>query len=180
MKMKSLLKAVSITLLSGLLAAPAFAATQGTVGTTSTGRSDISVTVPKLVNITSVADFNFGSYSGVGDMNLNDDLCIGTNANPRNYRVTVTAQGETAYVVKSGANSLAFHAYFNDVTGTGGEVELTHGTTLSGQTGGSTLGQCIAGTNLNANLHTQFLETDLLAVPDGAYAGTLVILVEPN
>ena len=56
-----------------------FAATDGTLGTTSTGTSDITVTIPELILISGMADITFGTYAGTGDLDVNEDICIYTN-----------------------------------------------------------------------------------------------------
>jgi hypothetical protein len=157
----------------------AYAATDGTLGSTSTGTASVSVTVPNLIRITGMADFPFGAYGGSGDLNNDQNVCVYTNKASGTYRVTGTGSGGGgAFTLAKGGDTLDYAVYFNDVTGTTGEQPLTAGSALAGQSGANTSSQTCGGGS-SANYHVEILETDLLAVPAGAYSGTLSILVEP-
>lgn len=167
------------TLLLTAIPTVAFAASDGTLGATSTGTSTITVTVPNLIRITGMADFSFGTYSGSGDMDQNDNVCVYTNKASGTYRVTASGSGAGgAFSVASGADTLAYGVFFNDVSGTTGEQALTSGSALTGQSGANTTSQTCGGSD-NANIHVRFLETNLTAAPAGSYTGTLTIVVEP-
>jgi len=157
----------------------AYGASDGSLGATSTGTSVISVTVPNLIKISGMADIAFGTYSGTGDLNGNEDVCVYTNKASGTYRVTGSGTGGGgAFTLQSGGNNLAYNVYFNDVAGTTGEAALTAGSALNSQSGASTSSQTCGGSN-NANFHVEILSTNLLAVPSGAYSGTLTLVVEP-
>ena len=155
------------------------AASDGTLGTSSSGSASISVTIPNLILISGMADIGFGTYSGVGDLNQNEDICIYTNKAAGTYRVTGSGSGGGgAFTLSDGTNTLAYNVFYNDVTGTTGEQQLTSGTPLGSQNGANTTSQNCGGSN-DANYHVQILGTNLLAAPSGAYSGTLTLLVEP-
>lgn len=158
----------------------AYAASDGTLGATSTGTSLISVTVPNLIKVTGFADLALGAWSGSGAMDGNDNICVYTNKASGTYRVTATGSGASnAFTITDGSNLIAYTAAFNDVSGTSGEQPLTSGTALTGQTGANTASQTCGGSN-NSNFHVTIAEAALLAAPAGAYSGTLTILVEPT
>lgn len=171
--------AVSLFALSLIAPISAMAASDGTLGTTSTGTSTISVTVPALIKITGVADLALGTWAGSGAMTGNDDVCIYTNKAAGNYRVTATGSGGGgAFTITDGSNTIAYTAAWNDVSGTTGQAALTSGTALNGQTGANTSSQTCGGSQ-NANFYISIAEAALLAAPSGAYSGTLTMVVEP-
>ena len=159
------------------LSSQAFAATDGSVGATSTGTSTITVTIPKLIRVRSMADYAFGTYTGAGDIQSNDDLNISVNYATAGYKVKGTGNGtSSAFTVTDGTQTIAYHAYFNDQTGVSGEIELTTNTDLTGQSGAATT---ISSTTTNANLHIKFLEADLQAVNAATYTGVITLLFTP-
>ena len=162
-----------------LLPANAMAASDGTIGTTSTGTAVISVTIPKLIRARSFSDFNMSaSYPGTGDLNANDDLNISTNYATAGYRLTGTGTGaSSAFTVTDGTQTIAYNAYFNDVSGTTGRVALATGTPLTAQTGAATT---LASATLNANLSIEMLQANLQAVNAGAYTGTITLVFTPE
>lgn len=170
------LKVLGLACVSALLSTSmAFAATDGTVGATSTGTSVISVTIPKLIRARSFSDFTTASYSGTGDINQNDDLNISKNYTGT-YKVKATATGG-AFALDSGSQTIAYVPYFNDATGVTGRVALTYNTDLTGQTGSATT---LGAATLNANLSIEVLEANLQAVDAGTYTNTISLLFTPE
>lgn len=156
-------------------------AADGTLGTTSTGTSTVSVTVPNLVLITDVGNLALGTWSGSGDEEGDDDVCIYTNKAAATYFVTASGSGAaSAFTLASGGNTLAYEVYFNDQSGTTGETQLTTTVKSGAQTGADTTDQDCNGGGLNANFHVVIPEANLLAAPSGAYSGTLTLLIEPT
>ena len=161
-----------------LSATAAYAATQGTLGATSTGTADISVTIAEQFRISSIQDYAFGTYSGTGNLTANDDVCVYNNGTG-DYRITASGSGAaSAFTVASGANTIAYQVFYNDVTGTTGAVQLTAATQSGVQTGANTtINDCSAG-GLSGNVEVRMLQAALQAAPAGAYTGTLTLLVE--
>lgn len=155
----------------------AFAATDGTVGTTSTGTSTVSLTIPKLVKIASMADFAFGTYAGTGALDSNDDVNIASNYTGT-YRVTLTGSGAaSAFTITNGTQTIAYAPSFNKATGTAGGVLATSGTAITAQTG---IVKPLATATLNANIRVQMTQANIQAVDAGTYSGTLTIVVTPE
>ncbi|MCZ6871353.1 MAG: hypothetical protein O7G84_17795, partial [Gammaproteobacteria bacterium] len=80
------MKAFTINLVKvGLLGAFCFvglaqaATVDGTVGATSTGTTDVSVTIPDRVRVSRLDGIALGTYGGSGDMSGVDDLCVFRN-----------------------------------------------------------------------------------------------------
>lgn len=81
-----------------LAATPAFAATDGTLGSTSTGTLNVTATVPEPQNptgarISGLQDFTFGDYTG-SRMQLVKDLCVYHSSTTA--RLTVSQVGRPA------------------------------------------------------------------------------------
>ncbi len=157
-----------------------FAATDGSLGLTSTGTADLEVEIDELMLISGMADLNFGTWTGSGDLNQNENICVYTNQASGNYTVTATGDGAgSAFTLTDGSNTLPYNVYFNDVSGMAGEVALTATTANTAQGGAHTTSQTCGGGN-NANYHVEIEDTALAAVPSGTYSGTLTIVVEPR
>src|SRR5690554_3097796 len=111
----------------------AFAASDGTLGTTSTGTSDITIEVPELVMLTGVADLTLNPYAG-GDVDLSDDVCVYTNDPDGQYLVTLTGDGGAGsdeFSITDGSAEMVYTAYWNDESGTDvNETEATSGSEL--------------------------------------------------
>lgn len=177
--MKRMIRTLSVIGFVVFSAGHLYAATDGLLGTSSTGTATVSVTVPALIKISGMDNMAFGTWPGSGDLNDNQNVCVYTNKAAGTYRITGTGDGSgNAFTMASGGNTLAYSVYYNDATGTTGEQLLTAGTPLTGQSGAHTTSQtCSGGTN--GNYHVEVLETDLLAVPSGDYSGLLTLVVEP-
>jgi hypothetical protein len=194
--MNRLMKLMCLAILSTTAATPAFAASDGDIGSTSTGSSTISVTVPELAKISKVDNLVGGTYTppsgssptlGLG-FDMNDDVCIYSNASTDSYRVTLTGNYDssgsagTDFYVKgsSSGDTIAYAVYWNDVTGTSGETSATAGTAITGQTGYANTWNCGGGSSTNANFHVTMTDADMLAKHADAYSGTLTIVIAPN
>lgn len=158
----------------------AMAASDGSLGADSTGTSTVTVTVPTLVKITGLANITFGTWSGSGDLNDDEDVCVYTNLAAGTYYITASGSGAAdAFTLASGGDTLAYRVYFNDEDGTTGEAELTATTKSAQQTGAHVTSQtCVGGDT--GNYHVQIEASELSTVPAGSYSGTLSLLVEPN
>ena len=177
MKMMKSLLALGIVTLG---ASAAYAATQGTLGATSTGTADITVTISEQYRISSLQDYTFGTYAGTGDLTSNDDVCVYHNGDGL-YTVTATGSGAAnAFTVTNGSNTIAYGVAFNDQTGVVGQTALTTGNASATQSGANvTSSDCSSG-GLSANLEVELLEAALQAAPAGAYTGTVTVVVQTN
>lgn len=170
MKKTNLIKTLAA---AGILmtSAGAMAATQGTAGATSTGTAVVSVTIADIVQISDMNDFAFGTYSGTGNLNGTDNVCIYRNGTG-NYTVTATGSGAAnAFTMTDGTNTIAYSVSLDG-------ANLTTGTATN-QTGAHATSANCGGTP-NKALAVNVLAADLQAAPAGAYTGTLTLLVAPN
>lgn len=169
---------LGIACMSLLVVTPALAANQGTVGATSQGSAVVNLSIADLIRISDMNDFALGSYSGTGDLDANDNVCVWRNKTGGSYKVTATAT-EGAFKIKAGAEELAYSVFFNDQTGTSGEIAVAYNTVTATQTGANTQSASCATGGLSSNIHIRILESALQAAQPGAYTGTLIVTVEP-
>lgn len=172
------LVAAGLLFASVLGAGSALAATQGAVGSTSTGSVTITATVPNLVRITNLDDIALGSWSGTGDLAGGDNVCVWSTT--RRYRITATGSGAGGAFTLSdgGTNTVAYSVQWADSSGATSGSAMTSGTALTGQNSTTTSTTCGGGTN--ATLLVRILEAALQSAPAAAYTGTLTLVVAPE
>lgn len=187
--MKTFIKAASIFALVGVVALSPYnaeaATADGSVGTSSTGTVDVTVTVAENFRITGLAAFAFGTRNiGDGDADSNDDVCIFHNGDG-SYKVNITddSTGGTGagFNVENAGDSavISYNVFFNDVTGTVGEAAITDGTNSAAQSGANTASQTCGGGN-SANIHVVIPGANLDAAAAGAYDSELTIVVDAD
>ncbi len=180
--MKNSIKVLLLAATGSLFSTGALAASDGTLGTTSTGTTDISLIVPALVSITNLVDINLGTYAGTGTETGNTDACIFRNG-AGNYTVTATTN-KGDFRISSGSGGTAsedidFDAYWNDVSGTTGRAALTYNTALTTQTGANTAALNCGGSD-NANFSVEIAEADMQTKVPNTYTATVTIVIAPE
>lgn len=169
---------VLATVIAGLISTATFAATDGTLGSTSTGQVDLDLEILDSVEITALNDIDFGQYGGgdTGDINAGDAYCVFVNGGD-DYNITPTSsngkfalQGtlgdEIDYTVKlAGA-----------ATGASSASAVSYGD-ASGTFSGSNARDC--GSTDNSSVDISITESDLLSVSTDTYSDTLILLVSP-
>jgi hypothetical protein len=174
----ALLLLITVVLGAGSL----MAATDGTLGTTSTGTSVVTLTIPQFYRISGVADLSLGSYSGTGTMTGNDDLCVYSNG-VTTYKIRMTddtTMTSNTFSIENAAHTkeIPMAVRWNSTTGTGGNSAVTYNTQLSGTGANTTSSDCSSGGN-TANIQVSFAQADLQAASAAAYSATLTLIVEP-
>jgi hypothetical protein len=182
-------------LLLGLLtvyAGEASAQTQGTVGETSTGVSNMTLTLPNLVKITDVANLNFNNagsgtkYSGQGDVEADDAVCIYSNmeklgGTANRYTVTMTGNGsgstfkltctsgECLTTTSGGPDLISYQPFWNDEAAPATVTVGSKGgasAQLANQTGWNNRHDCTlddsGASGNNANFRVLIEENDML------------------
>lgn len=130
-----------------------------------------------LVQISNMNDFSFGTWSGSGQLQSTDNICIhDTQVNPR-YGITASGSGAgSAFTIQSGANTIAYTAEW--------QGSVTAITTLipavksQFQDANRVSATCGGGTN--ASLRITISQANLEAANAGTYTGTLTILLTRN
>ena len=165
--------ALFVCALAGLFAwVPASAVTQGSVGTTSTGTVDISVTVRAAVRISGLQDISLNTTqnsTAVGQT----PLCI-TSTQQTGYRLEAVGSGtQGEFNLAAGGVNLPYRVYFSDQSNRQSLLANT-ATTLN------TADQTLACKNAN-NAHIQVeVAPSSQQTPPGTYTGTLTLVVVPN
>lgn len=163
-----------------LSAAPVLAATQGTIGATSTGSLTIDAFIANLAQISSLDDIDLGNYDGTSAMSGNDQVCVFSNTG--GYEVTATGDGAgNAFELSNGTDALDYGVEWADSAGAGSGTAMTSGAALqfAAPSGPITTPDCNGGTSLNARVFVDVLATDLAVAPAGTYTGVLTLTVAP-
>lgn len=168
--MRNKILAVAIAAAGLTVSASSIAATDGTVGATSTGTAVINLTIPSLIQITDLADVALGTYNGDGiDRAGSSPACVRRNS-AGNYSVTATSVNGSFELTSVPVTTIPYDL-------TWGGTALAYGVALGGQVADSaTLGVCIpvAG-KLSVNVPAAGMD----AAQPGAYADTVTVMVAP-
>jgi len=155
---------------------PAWAATQGTLGATSTGTSDVSVTIPEQFRISNLQDVTFGTWNG-GDLTNNQNTCIYHNGDG-SYSITATSN-TGSFALQNGAHTLPFEVYFNNTPTSSGGASLGYNNATATSGGNTASADCSAG-GLSANIRVRIAESNLQAASPGAYNATLSFIIQAD
>ena len=171
---------LSASILAGGLVGSAYAATQGTIGATSTGAVSISVVLGTLARVTSLDDISFGTWSGTGDLSVADDICVWVSGG--GYEVTAEGNGTgNAFELTNGSDTINYTVKWDDVAGSTSGSTMTSGSTLGSQTSSATSTDCDGGSGtMTATVQVDIAEAELGAAGSGAYNGVLTLLIAPE
>lgn len=169
-------KAVRNIALGGAIATFAsgsFAATDGTLGFSSTGDLDITLSVADEVRISGMTDIAL-TFNGA-DTTDTSDACIYRNTGI-GYQITGTGDGAlNAYELTDGTNTVPFSVTMDD----GNTVATLPAGTPVGRTNADTLEDDCLTAGPNAVLSVTVTAADALGLPASTYSGTLTLLVAP-
>lgn len=175
---------ISYTLLFALLLfnQPVFSANQGQLGASSDASMGITLTLGLLARVTGLSDFAFGSWTG-GNLSANDNLCIGVYGTTQ-YRVSATGDGDgsdiNAFALSNGTDFLPYRFFFNDQTGTAGQLEISSNSVLLGQSATGSFLNLFGCFSENANIDLLIENNALAEAGSGAYSGTLTLTMIPE
>lgn len=170
-------KALAVAALAAFAASNAFAATQGTLGATSQGTLDITLTINALVQISALDDIPLGAYTGGGDMTGDDDLCVYSNNG--GYDITATGNGAAgAFELIGGSANIPYTVAWATTAGAGTGTSLIAGVTLANQGGTFTTPNCNGADN--AQVIVTVDDVALASAPADNYTGVLTLLVAPQ
>ena len=110
-----------------------YAETQGSIGSTSSGNSVVSLNIPELVGISGLSDISLSTSNMSTPATGNTTACIYTNSqNSGQYNITATSASDTSstgtFYASNGSTKLEYTAKWNDGTT---DTTLTSGTTLT-------------------------------------------------
>ncbi len=176
----------ALLVLSTCMAHPAMAATQGTLGSTSTGTSVISITKSVQAQISDISDMTLSNWSvGDGAVTLFSNVCIYSSTG--SYKVTATGSGGgNAFTIASGGNTIPYSVTWN--SGGAGNLAST-GTALTTGVQSATFNNATlahatcngGGANDTARVIVGITNNDMNSADSSAtaYTGTLTMLVTP-
>ena len=166
--------ALSVSAVGGV----AFAASQGTLGSTSTGSSSLSATVTSLVLIDGVNDILLSAATANDDLEGNDpSICVYSNATDNLYEITASStNGSGSFLLSDiSSNTMAYTVKWTDADGT--EVSLTEGAQTSSNLDGSATTDC---TGAFSRVDVSVPAATWTTSPAGGYSDTLTLVVAPN
>lgn len=169
-------------LLAGFAAVPAAAATQGTLGATSTGSVTISASVPTRARITGLNDVAFTNQDPGTAASSPQNVCIWSNTATKAYTITATGSGSgSAFTLAAGANTVPYSVEWAPTSGQTSGSALTAGTASGSLTSAATHQTCTSGPSASASLIVRMSTADLSTMNAGSnYTGTLTLLVTPQ
>jgi hypothetical protein len=186
MKLTKLKSSLLLTAFSAVAAYQVSAATDGVLSASSSGSLDITFSVDVAGIIVDLEDFNFGNWSGSGELRDNDDLCIGTTGTAE-YIIRADGQGAgNNFVLSNGSNELAYRVFWNDTIGTAGNFELAAGVQSTNMTNPPNTFSTTDGINYtctgdrDANVEVVIDEAALQGAEAGAYSGVLTLTMVPQ
>ena len=171
------------TLLCAGLGSAANAATQGSLGATSTGSVSISASVPNRTQITGLSDISFANADPTTAASNAQNICVWSNTSTKGYNVTATGSGAAgAFTLASGALPVVpYSVQWSQSSGQASGTSLTKAVALTGQVSTATRPTCSSAPATTASLITTIAATDLQNMVSAAsYTGTLTLVVAPE
>jgi len=166
------------------VAAPgaALAATQGSLGTTSTGTVSISASVPARVRISGLADVAFTNQDPATAASLAQNVCVWSNTATRGYSITATGDGAAnAFTLAGASTTVPYTVQWNASSGQSSGASLTAGTALGGLVSTATQQSCASGPASSASLIVGISTSNLETMQASTnYTGVLTLLVAPQ
>lgn len=169
---------LSASILASGVVGSAYAATQGTIGATSTGAVSISVVLGTLARITDLDDITFGTWSGTGDLSVADDVCVWVSGG--GYAITAEGSGTgNAFELTNGSETINYSVKWDDIAGSTTGTSMTSGSQLGSQTSAATTTDCSGG-SMTATVQVDIAEAELGAAGSGSYNGVLTLVIAPE
>jgi alanine-alpha-ketoisovalerate/valine-pyruvate aminotransferase len=160
----------SLTAMTGTV----MAATDGTIGATSTGTSIINIGKGNAVQITDVDDIDLGTTGNLAaTATQSDSVCVFSSTG--GYNITLTSSNGS--FILNDANTTTDIAYSIDWTA-GGTTTAVYNTAITGLVGDSTSVDC--GATTNATFAVSVTAANFNAADPGSYTDTLTLLVQPE
>jgi len=162
---------------------PGEAATQGTLGATSTGTVTITATVPNRAQITGLTDITFSSVDPSSAATSAQSDCVWSNTATKGYSIKATGSGTSgAFTLASGAlTPVPYSVQWAASSGQSSGTALTAGTALTGQVSTATTPTCSSSPTTTSSLIVTIAATDLQSMAAAtSYSGTLTLLVTPQ
>lgn len=154
----------------------AFSATQGTVGSSSSGSLLITVGIYDRIRISNLRDIS-GIFDGVNDFTGSTPVCVyrhGTGT----YSLYARGSGAGgSFLLTDGFNQVPFAVSYNDGSN---KKDLSAGIVLNSLKGADPASPSCANTGNNGELSVRISSQTLSSVPASNYAGVLTVVVSPE
>lgn len=165
-------------------ATPAFAATQGTPGPTSTGTVTINASITPEVNITDLNDIAFSNQklrtalAQGADAHGSDAVCVWSNNVDGSYYITATGDGASnAFSLTDGTKTLPYAVSWTDTGGTA--TALTAGTKSAQFLSNAIQPDCAGATDATLTIAITSAGIQTMTATT-TYSGVLTLLVTPS
>lgn len=170
------------TIVSLLAASSASAATQGTLGATSTGSVTINASVPNRVQVSGLTDVAFTNQDPSTAASSAQNVCVWSNTATKGYNVTASGSGAaSAFTLANAALTVPYSVEWAGSTGQASGTALVTGTALTGLTSTATNASCASGPGSSASLIVKMSAANLQSMKAATtYTGTLTLLVAPE
>ncbi len=182
--MNILLKTVSGVLLCAVAAnalAAEGTATDGELGTTSTGTVPVALTMPAVVKISGLTNFSFTYDSNVsGGLTGQQNFCVYTNNVSTEYGISITSNtpSGSGFQLSDNGKTVAYSVlYAPTMDATTGFITMSPGKMENGTGANATLLNCGDASKYVATLKVDIPEANLEAVPQGTYNDVLTLTV---
>jgi hypothetical protein len=165
-----------------LVQGPALAATQGSLGATSTGSISIGASVPNRVQLTGLSDVSFANQDPATPASNAQNVCVWSNTATKGYNVTASGSGAaSAFTLASGAATVPYSVEWAGSSGQASGTGLTSGSALTGLTSTATSATCASGASSSASLIVKISTASLQTMQAATtYTGTLTLVVAPE
>jgi hypothetical protein len=167
---------------TALLAGSAGAATQGTLGATSTGSISITASVANRAQITGLTDVTFTAVDPGTAATQPQSNCVWSNTSTKGYSITATGSGTAgAFTLANAGATVPYSVQWAQSSGQSSGTALTAGTALPGQISTAANPTCSTSPTTTSSLVVGIAPTNLQSMVAGAsYTGTLTLLVSPQ
>ena len=171
----------SVVLLSTNVPSPAYAATDGSLGATSTGTLSITASVPNRARISGLSDIDFTNQDPASAATAAQNVCVWSNTATKAYTVTASGSGDSsAFTLSNGGAVVPYQVQWAGASGALTGTVLTPGSASASFTSAATNQNCASGPNASASLIVGVDTSDLGTMSAGSnYTGTLTLLVTP-
>lgn len=172
-------------LAAGLAAAgvgSASAATQGSLGTNSTGSISIGASVPNRVQLTGLSDVAFTNQDPMSPATNSQNVCVWSNSSTKGYNITATGSGSSgAFTLANGSLTVPYSVEWSGTSGASSGTALSSGAPLTGLVSTATNPTCSSGAATTASLIVNLTAADLQSMKAATtYTGTLTLVVAPE
>lgn len=160
----------------------AVAATQGSLGATSTGSISINASVPNRVQLSGLNDVSFLNQDPATAALNAQNVCVWSNTTTKGYNVTATGSGAgSAFTLANGALTVPYSVEWAGTSGQSSGTALASGSALTGLTSVATNATCSAGPSSSASLIVRIATANLQGMRAATtYNGTLTLVVAPE